>query len=332
MRRFHDRRVLCGLLAVVLALTAATAAVGQDWAGRGRVQGKVTGPNGKPLQGVKVTLMKGGVEGQGPEPFFTDKKGRFSYLGLAGGDFTVVLEYEGLMQSEGEVRVSEFGAGTPLNIEMKEVPKEVREQAAADERRKLLVQGNELMAQDKYAEARAAYEEVLGQIDESQHPPILLGVAQTYYEEQNVEQAIAAIEKALTIKPDDTDVLRLAVNVLVAEGREADAQKYMDRLPEGSGVDANTVLNLGIQRYNENDYPGALDYFDRAAKENPDMVEVFYYRGLAHLGAGHNAEASADFKRALEIDPTYKEEELRQFIEYLDSQSSSDSQDSESQG
>jgi tetratricopeptide (TPR) repeat protein len=321
MQRIRNNRVLPGLLAAVLVL-AATAAHSQDWAGRGRVQGRVSGPDGKALEGVKVTLTKGGVEGEGPPPFTTDDKGRWSYLGLAGGDYKILLEYEGLMPSEGEVKVSEFGAGPNIKIQMKEIPADVREQAAADERRKRLNEGNALLEQGQYAEARAAYEEVLSQIDESQHPALLRGIARTYYEEKNVDQAIAALEKALALVPDDAETLRLAVNLLVAEGREADAQKYMDRLPEGSGVDANTVLNLGIQRYNEDDYEGALQYFDRAAKENPDLVEVFYYRGLAHLGAENTEQALADFKKALEIDPTYKAEELEQFIEYLESKSS----------
>ncbi len=320
MHRIRDIRLL--YVAAVLALVAASAAVAQDWAGRGRARGQVTGPDGEPLEGVKVQLLKDGVEGQGPGPVYTDKKGRWSYLGLAGGDWTILLDYEGMMPSQGSVHVSEFGAGQNVKVQLREIPEEVLEEAAADERRKLIDQGNALLAEGKFAEARAAYEEVMAEIDESQHPALLRGVARTHYQEGDVDQAIAALERALQVVPDDVETLRLAISLLVASNREADAQVYMDRLPEGSGVDPNALLNLGIQRYNENDLDKALEYFNRAADENPDMADVFYYRGLTYLNQGHNAKSVADFKKVLEIAPGYeKADEVRQFIEYLDSQS-----------
>lgn len=323
MQRIRDHRLLyLAGAAFVLALAWASAAAAQDWAGRGRARGQVTGPDGAPLEGVKVRLLKDGVEGQGPEPLYTDKKGRWSYLGLAGGDWTILLDFEGMMPSEGSVHVSEFGAGQNVKVELREIPKETLEEAAADERRKLIDQGNAMLAEGKFAEARAAYEKVMAEIDESQHPALLRGIARTYYEEGKVDQAISALDQALQVAPDDVDSLRLAISLLVASNREADAQVYMDRLPEGSGVDPNALLNLGIQHYNDNDIDKALEYFDRAAEENPDMADVFYYRGLAHLNKGDNSHASADFKKVLEIDPSYeKADEVRQFIEYLDSQS-----------
>ena len=314
---------------VLIALTTASASLAQPWAGKGRLQGKVTGPDGKPLQGVSVTITKDGVEGQGPESLTTDKKGRWSYLGLAGGMYTILLKYEGLMDSEGQVKANEYSPVPPIKVQMKELPKEVLEAQAADERADLLDQGNADMAAGNYAAAREAYEKVMAEVDESQHLSLLQGVARTYYEEGDVDKAIETLDKALVNAPDDEATLKLAINLLVAQGREAEAKPYMDRLPEGAGVDANTVLNLGIQRYNENDYPGALEYFDRAATENPNMVEVYYFRGLTHLGSENNEQAVADFKKALEIDPAYKADEISQFVEYLESQmqESSDSQE-----
>ena len=321
MRKLRDTRLGFLVFAVVLALAFSSLASAQAWAGRGRAQGKVNGPDGKPLAGVKVTLLKGGVEGEGPEPLLTNKKGGWSYLGLAGGSWTVVLEYPGMLRSEGTVHVSEFQANPLVKVDMKPIPEEVLAKAAAAERRQLLDQGNALLEQGKYAEARAAYVQVMEQIEESQHPALLRGIARTYYQEGNVDQAIAALEKALALAPDDAETLRLAINLLVASGREADAQVYMERLPQGSKMDPNTLLNLGIQHFNEDDFEGALGYFDKAVQENPDMADVYYYRGLTNLNLSHNEQAKADFAKLLEIDPNHANAgEAQQFLDYLNSQ------------
>ncbi len=307
-------------LIVVLALVSASVASAQSWAGKGRVQGKIKGPDGNNLEGVKVTLAYQGVEGQGPEPLMTNKKGHWSYLGLTGGSWSVVLEYDGMMPGETSIRVSEFGANPPLNYQMKPVPRDL-EQEAADHRRQLLDQGNDYLAAGKTTEARAAYEEVMGELEEQQHPVLLRAIARTHYEEKNLDKAIAALDKALALAPDDTDSLQLAINLLVADGREGEAQAYMDRLPEGSKVDANAVLNMGIKAYNDNDIEGALKHFDRAAVDNPDSPDVYYYRGLAHLNSSNSEQALADFAKVLELAPSYaKADEVKQFVEYLESQ------------
>jgi Tfp pilus assembly protein PilF len=321
MRKLRETRLEYLAFAVVLALAFSSIASAQAWAGKGRVQGKVTGPDGEPLEGVKVTLLKGGVEGEGPEPQPTNKKGSWSYLGLTGGAWTVILEYEGMLRSEGTVHVSEFSVNPQVKIEMKPIPEEALEQAAADERRQLLDRGNSLLEQGKLAEARAAYMQVMDLIEESQHPALLRGIARTYYQEGDVDQAIASLEKALAVAPEDEETLRLAINLLVASSREADAQAYMERLPQGTKMDPNTLLNLGIQHFNDNDFEGALGYFNQTVEENPDMADAYYYRGLTNLNLSHNEQAKADFKKLLEIDPDHANAgEAQQFLEYLESQ------------
>ncbi len=311
------------LLTVFLAITllAASASFAQSWAGRGRLQGTVQGPDGKPLVGAKVTLMKDGVEGEGPAPLETNKKGKWSILGLGGGNWTAVIEYDGLIPGEGSVRVSEFGSGPSINVTLREIPKEVLEQAEAESGVGRVDEGNRLLEEGKYAEARAAYQEAIEKLDESNHPALLRGIARTYFQEGDVDQAVATLEKNLELVPDDTDSLRLIINLLVAADREADAQVFMARLPEGSTVDSNTLLNIGIKAYNDNDIPGALETFDRVVAENPELADAYYFRGLCHMNNGSNAEAKADFDKLLEIAPDHgKADEVKQFAEYLATQ------------
>ena len=67
----------------------------QDWSGSGRVRGKVTGPDGKPIAGAKVYYRMVENPEAGPPPFITNKSGAFSFLGLKGGAWLVGVEADG---------------------------------------------------------------------------------------------------------------------------------------------------------------------------------------------------------------------------------------------
>lgn len=343
----------------LIMISLATLASAQDWKGRGRVQGKVLYPDRNPFEGVKITLLHKGVEGQGPEPFFTNKKGRWAYTGLAGGDWTVVLEADGYVISEGSVKIIEYGGGPgePLEVVM------VQDQAAIQRAKEnelmgVLDQGNRLLQQGEFVAARAKYEEVLVEVkDKKQQVPLLQGVAQTYlgegnyaearsrfeallpqlepaaqapvlrdisrthYEEGNVGLSIETLKRALTVNPEDVEALRLIISVLVAEGREQEAEPYMAQLPEGEKIDANALLNLGITEYNNGNLDPALEHFDKVVAEYPDNADAYYYRGLTHLGKAENAAALADFEKMLEIAPDHANAgEAQQFLEYLKTQ------------
>ena len=86
----------------------------------GRLQGKVEDENGDPVEGATVTLLKNDL---GPEPLTTNKKGRWSYLGLRGGTWTVQIESDGFIPSEGAVSVTEFGVNPSVDIQLRPHPR-----------------------------------------------------------------------------------------------------------------------------------------------------------------------------------------------------------------
>ena len=309
-------------IAPVLAIFALAALVGtavfaQTWTGRGRLQGQITDDNGKGLEATLV-LTFNGEEGVGPEPVVTKPNGSFVIGGLGHGQWKIVVSAPGFVPREGMMAVNEFGNAGKVNMNLRPIPTEVIEQEAAKQGLGLIDEGNKLLEQEKYAEARAKYEEALGEMEAENHPPILRGIARAHYQEGHVEQAIGTLEKALEMAPDDVDTLRLVVNLMVAEGREADAEAYIAKLPEGETLDPNSLLNLGIKAFNENDLPKALDYFNRVVAENPNLADAYYYRGLSQMNQGQNEGAIADFEKLLEIDPGHASAaEAEAFLEYL---------------
>lgn len=297
--RFFAAVLVLGLISAPLAAPLAA----QEWAGRGRLQGQVLDEQKKPVEGAKITLRMGAApidpKSDGPPAVTSNKAGKWAYLGLAGGDWGVLIEKEGFLISEGQVKVNEFAAAQPINITLKAIPKEAL-QAAADadaantanqEAKAAILKGNELLGAEKYAEARAEYEKALPLVTGDTKPALLRGIAQTYYREKKLDQAIEALGQARALKADDVESTKLL---------------------------ANLQVDKGITFYNDNKMPEAYEQFDRAATTDPQMAEAFYYRGLSSLAQGKNDPAKADLQKSLELDPNHQfAAEARDFLKDL---------------
>jgi Flp pilus assembly protein TadD len=298
---------------MVLLAVAGIPVWGQSWAGRGRLQGTVTDESGHPIQGATIILRKGnaGVDpkADGPKTLVTDKNGKWSILGLGQGPWGILIQKQGLQDSEGQLTVEEFHVGPvqPINITLKApsqaAVQQAEKQSTSGQAKAALENGNALLAQGKYAEARAAYEDGMSKLeDKSLHPAI----ADSYFKEGKNTEAIDTLKKSLEIAPDDPDTLKLLVTLLAASNREAEAKTYMAKLPQGTQMDPAIGLNLGIKRFNEGKMDEALKEFNEVVAANPNLADVYYYRAMVYLNKQQNPQAKADLKKLLELDPNSK--------------------------
>lgn len=321
-------RSITAVLLTTLLLAVGVPLWGQAWAGKGRLQGQVRDESGKPIQGAKVVLRKNVSDhvdesADGPKAILTDKNGKWSILGLAGGEWGVLIEKEGYLISEGRLKVNEFGPAQPVNVTLKVIPKEVIEKAEAEsatgQAKTAIERGNALLTEGKYAQARSSYEEGMSKLtDTALHPALYRAIADTWYKEGNTDKAVETLKKALEFDANDAVTLQLLVNLLVANNREDEAQTYMERLPQGATVDPAVLLNLGIKDFNEGKMEDAFSHFDKVVKENPNLPDAYYYRGLVYLNQGKNAEAKADFQKLIELDPNHANAaEAREFLKDL---------------
>lgn len=321
----------------VLALLCAVPLLAQDWVGTGRLQGVVKDEAGKPIVGAKVTLRPGstGVDpaNPGPKQITTDKNGRWTVLGLADGPWGVLIEADGYVSSEGKLQVSEGGPPQQaITITLKALTKEQKEPAKPSKAQlanESITKGNDLLNQQKYADARAEYQKALEQIEQPEYQiPVLRGIASTWYKESaeaktkeekthDVDEAVATLKKALDLKPGDPDTLQLLVNLLVGAGRDAEAKTYIAQMPADK-VDPDMLLNMGIKAYNAKQLPKALDQFNQVITAKPELPEPYYYRGLVYLQMGKTAEAKADFQKLLALDPNSKfAKEAKEYLKDL---------------
>ncbi len=343
-----NRNKISVLTLTALLLSAPLAA--QDWVGRNRISGTVTDPDNNPLEGAEVSLFKN-EEGHGPKKLITKANGRWSFLGITGGIWTVSVTMEGKMSSQGQVQVGSIMK--PIQIRLRDIPEELLYNQRALAAKALLEEGNALLEASDFAGARAKYEQGMVDLAPEYHgdimlaiansylneqdtdnamikleqaaalapenPRVLLALARAHYNEGNVDNATERLESLLGVEPDNEVALRVVSDMLVAQGRMDEAQQYISRLPEGVKLDPNALLNVGIDHYNNGALDEAYDLFDQVVSEYPEMAMAFYYRGLVFLGRGSNDDAAADLKRFLELEPeSEKAPEAREFLSYLE--------------
>ena len=70
---------------------------------------------------------------------------------------------------------------------------------------------------------------------------------------------------------------------------------------------------MGFIRLQEKDYPGALEYFNRAIEYYPTYHETLVNRSVAYYFLGEKEKALEDLKKASRIQP-----ENKRYAEFVD--------------
>ena len=69
---------------------------------------------------------------------------------------------------------------------------------------------------------------------------------------------------------------------------------------------ANNEFNSGVEAKKAGDDHGALGHYSAASRLTPDQPEPYNNAGLIYLGQGDRANAEANFRKALEVDPSFQ--------------------------
>jgi tetratricopeptide (TPR) repeat protein len=87
--------------------------------------------------------------------------------------------------------------------------------------------------------------------------------------------------------------------------------------PLGNEQTAEDFYNLGVKKYREKDYPGAIEAYDRAIALNPNYANAYIGRGNARDDLGNSQSAIADYNQAIKIDPNNASAYLNRGVTHL---------------
>jgi tetratricopeptide (TPR) repeat protein len=288
------KHVVLGLLAVVLVAAVAEA---QGWRGMGRVAGKVTDEEGKPLADVVVKLN---LPGAGGTEVKTNSKGEWAVGGIARGDWNVDFQKAGYDVVRISVSISEYSRIPPVETTLKRSAPDPNELIKAD-----LTKASALLAEKKFAEARAIYEAVLAKFPQAyQIEPL---IARTYYGEKQFDKAIEHLKIAVEKNPANVENKLLLGNILIEQGRADEGRQVLASVDDTQVKDPLTYVNVGIGLMNQNKGDEALAYFEKAIARFPQSGDAYYYRGLCRLQKGDVEGTKADFRKFLELAPNAPE-------------------------
>jgi Tfp pilus assembly protein PilF len=287
--------VIASFAALVLA---ASPALAQDWRGVGRLGGSVTDDTGQPVEGVVVKAQRVGST-SGTEAK-TNKKGEWALNGINGGDWNLDFEKPGYDTSRITANVQEHSPNPPVTTKLKKAAADPNIALQAD-----LKKATDLMNAQKYAEARAIYEDVLAKHpDAKQLEPY---IARTYYGEHNLDAAIEHLRAAMAADPDNVDVKMLLANTLAEKGDAQASQQIVSSIDESKITRPEILLNVGIGMLNAKKPEEALTWFDKTATKFPDYASAYYYRGITELQLGKNDPAKADLTKFVGMAPNAPE-------------------------
>ena len=307
------------LSSIAAALLIAATLPGQDWRGKGRAEGHVKDADGQPIADAKVELTRDSGGGTSAK---TDKKGYWAVMGLIGGKWNVDIAAPGYETRKTVMGVQEAGRTQPLEIQLQKAAapapaavqaggKDVRAEVTA-----AVEQGNRLIGEKKYPEARAEYEKALAILPDS--APLWKGIAQTYHAEGNGAKEEESLRKVVQLEPGDTDAQILLADNLVNQGKVADGKAIVDGLAPGAIKDPAVYTNLAIVFMNKSKPEEARAYMSKAIDLDPTLADSYYYRGLASIQAKKTAEAKADFAKYLELAPNGPQaKEVKEMLQAL---------------
>jgi tetratricopeptide (TPR) repeat protein len=264
-------------LAVVLCACAVMVGVAADAGAQaaGRVAGKVVDVEGKPIEGVQVTITTPDLVNY-KETATTSKKGRFM-VGHTDTTFTYtyMFEKEGYEALAQNVKIN-MGQTTQMTFVMRPAgsgggaqnPAAMLRGQAAE----VFNEGVEAQNAGDLATAAQRYAKA-AELDATLAVPHT-GLAAVYYLQEQYAESAAEAEKALALDPSDARALQIRYDAYRKAGDpRADAAAAALKATGGDSEAAGRIYNEAIDVYRAGDRVKARSLLEEAMAVDPSLVQ-----------------------------------------------------------
>ena len=262
----------------------------------GRLFGKVTGPDGKPLEGASVKLdcpSRGGGT-----TVTTDKKGGWAFQGLAACNWNVDVKADGFQVKSITVPMgSEQARMAPVDLKLE------KQKGPPPELVEALKKGDDAFAAQQWTVARENYEKV-AVLAPDLAPKLYPRLARIYAGEKNTDKALEYLQKTIDEDPSNQQMKIVAANAAMDAGLADRALAFLASIDDTKITSGDGYFDLAVGFLRRSDATHAVEYFTKALGKDPKIVEAYYWRGIAYVQQQKMAEAKADMQKVVELDPT----------------------------
>ncbi|MEN6559469.1 MAG: tetratricopeptide repeat protein [Acidobacteriota bacterium] len=300
-----------GCLAAVLALALPAVLAGQENLGRGRVTGKVVDRNDRPVAGALIvaqslTALTTRLEAR------TDGKGGFVVGGMGTGPWRFTVGKSGYQDAVQDVDVHQLRPNQPLVFVLTELAAAAPADNARKEAEDNLALGNQLLAAEKYAEARELLEGFLKDHPDAYQVRLQIGMCSLKLGETDLaETELKALLDAIAAKSGSYDKEpALAVQALAGLGEAAvkrgDMEAAMARFREALTVSPTSELvayNVAEILFANQKTDEAIQYYLMAIEIKKDWPKPYYKLGIACLNKGDYPKALEYLRKFVALDP-----------------------------
>lgn len=281
----------------------------------GTFTGKVTGEDGKGVQGAVIKIERKDIKGNWKTK--TNKKGEWTYSGMpVPGQFVISCEIDGQVADSVNGVRSQMGDPQEINFDLRKMAA----RRAAHQKAAETGQISQELAKEMTPEQRAAYEKQLkersAQMQKNKALNDAYNAGMTAKEAKDYPAAIEAFKKAGELDPKQSAVwiqLASAYDLLArtktGAERDADLQssadmyvKSLEMLPADAGLHNNYGLVLAAQKK----IPEAQAELEKAVALEPAGGGKYMFNlGAVLINTGQTDPAIDAFKKATELDPKY---------------------------
>ena len=278
----------------------------------GRIQGKVTDDENKPVQGAKILVTA--IPDQGGQKWeaTSDRNGNYIIGTLPkSGQYQVAASKDGVGNDEARVAVK-IGNFTTTNFKLSKMARVSEEQAAKNAQiKKFFEEGVAAAQAGNHQGAVAAFNNAATAMPTCADCYFNIGVSQQQM--KNSAEAEAAFKKAIELRPEYPEAYNALAALYTADKKmdlaaEASAKAAELSLKSGAagGGNADSLYSAGVGLWNANKFPEAGSTFEAAIKADANHAESHFMLGKVYLNLGKLKEAAGEFDAYLKLQPNGK--------------------------
>lgn len=301
-------------------------AIAQAGRGRARIGGAVEDEEGNSIKSAKIVIHLLENEKVKRETT-TDKKGKWSIIGLGTGDWRVTASADGYYAVYVDIYVRQLERMPKITLTLKKIEQYDKPKIENEATLYLIEKANQLYEERKYDEALVSYEQFLEKNPDAYQ--VHLSIGNCYMEKGELDKAIEEYNSVLEqAKNDDLMGKEIAAKALAGIGecymRKEDfeeAQNFFKQSIDNYPENEILAYNVGEIYFSNQKMDDAIHYFELAIRIKPEWSDPYLKLGYVYLNKVDNAKAIENFEKFLEFEPhSERSLNVKNIIDYLKKQ------------